>query len=192
MKRYLGLLFVVSLFISACGGDDGGGQSCSTTTPPPPDVGGTWLLSNAFLGDSTCSAEIDDILLEVIGALGGACEVDVEQAGNFVTLTDCASDVLSGCVDSAGVITAPQFASESESGCTVTIDGDLVADSGRSPSTAVFTLPIRFSGNCGGAQNCQAEIEADWTEIVAGQGGSGASTGSFSVRMAAERLSRQR
>lgn len=145
------------------GGDGGGDEECSAEGLEVPEIAGSWLVAELSLTSSDCSGEVDDILQDAI-ARSNECLFQISQDGARVTATDCGGHGWDGCVDEAGDVTIGNSESDSDLGCTVTVDGEISANLSSSPTTGTLRLEVDFSGTCVFEDDCVAVVEGTVTE----------------------------
>jgi hypothetical protein len=140
--------------------------STATRTPTPtptvtPGIAGTWVEDDFELLSSTCPSEVTDALEEEVADLF-PCEYEVSVAGDRATVTDCEGNVTDWEVDSSGVARASFTETQSQSGCTVTVAGDLTIDLSRSPTTQHHVFDVDLQGRCSFG-DCTIILETTWT-----------------------------
>ncbi len=127
-----------------------------------PLVSGVWSLSVGGLATSTCGAELDAAIVQILG-FQAPCNYDVSQAGASITANQCNGAVYQGSVDRDGNVTMSTSAMESEAGCTIAANIQI-----RSQLTANFTpadisLDLNIAGNCEGLRDCRVELSGNFT-----------------------------
>ena len=140
------------------------GTATHTNTPTPtetPGLAGTWIEDDFRLVSSTCPREVTDTLEEEVSDIF-PCEYDISVAGDRATITDCEGNVTDWELDSSGVAHATFTETESQSGCTVTVSGDLTIDLSRSPTTQNHVFDVDLEGRCSFG-DCVVVLETTWT-----------------------------
>jgi hypothetical protein len=122
-------------------------------------IEGTWREDRARLRSSNCSDQLEELLGRMLPFSAGV--LIVERDGDSVTVSDVdQTATLFGGVEGS-VIDVDTSISESGGGCRVSVDLNLRADLGRSPTTATYDLDWQFSG-CPGFFDCMQVIETRW------------------------------
>jgi hypothetical protein len=134
-------------------------------TGEPPDVSGTRFLANPSLSSSNCPDEVDDAVITLFAA-AGSCEYSVEQDGSDVDIENqCGGTArFQGEVDEEGNVDADWDFEASDSGCTVSGEANLRGDLSMPAARVTITLPVNFSGDCGGVDDCTFSFVADFDE----------------------------
>ncbi len=160
---------LLSLAVAGCNG--GSGSPCPSATAP--DVTGTWCQMGAATTESTCSAGTNSLNLTTANGTTSACSFTVGQSGSAVVISSCNQDVaFTGCVDSAGAISADYGLFQAEPGCTVTAPVTLKVEPGAETATASYDFPVSYDGLActAGSMSCRGQIGAQWQRYVCGDG----------------------
>ena len=131
---------------------------------PSIDVSGTWEEDQYRLLSSNCNSDLTNSILSAVEQ-PPVCDYQLSQNGAKVTGQDCAGNIAMGMVDATGTLRfdlPPQ--QQTQNGCTIGISPSESIPVSHSPTVATFTLPITFSGACGGLSNCTIVLQARWTK----------------------------
>jgi hypothetical protein len=132
---------------------------------PPIDVSGTWQEDQYRLLSSDCDSGLTNAILSA-AEQPPVCDYQLSQDGVEVTARDCVGNVAMGMVDATGTLRFDlPSEQQTQNGCMVGISPSETVPVSHSPTVATFTLPITFSGACGGFSNCTIIIQATWTRL---------------------------
>lgn len=163
-RRSSSLAAALLAVLVACGSDDDDGNDmCPADAVQVADVAGDWLVADLALTSSDCSGEVDEIIADAI-ARTNQCLFRVSQDNARVSAVDCGERVWEGCVDESGGVAISYEDSESDLGCTVTVDAQISANLNESPTSGTLRLEVDYSGTCVFEDDCEAVVEGAVTE----------------------------
>jgi hypothetical protein len=136
-----------------------------TTTPTLPPVAGAWREDPLAVTGSTCPTVLTTSFADDL-ASRPACTQAVELAGETaVTVEDCTGTRVDGTLARDGTIRVTYPTTSDTTGdCTVELATSAVIPAGTSPTTAVYTFAVRFSGESCPIADCTIEAAGSWTK----------------------------
>jgi len=144
--------------------DTRGQSETPTATPTLPPVAGAWREEPLAVSGSTCPASVTSGFADDL-ASRPACEQTVELVGEAaVTVEDCTGTRVDGTLARDGTIRITYPTTSGTAGdCTVELAASAVIPAGTSPTTALYTFAIGFSGESCQIADCAIEAGGTWT-----------------------------
>jgi hypothetical protein len=135
--------------------------SPTPTASPTPGVAGVWTEDDFRIPSSSCPNTVVDA---VLGAAAGQfpCETRLTVEGSSISGIDCNNVTAEGEIDASNVARFTSTDSESQAGCTVTVDTVLTIDLSRSPTTAMYEFDVDLRGQCR-INDCRISAETTWS-----------------------------
>jgi hypothetical protein len=128
-------------------------------------VAGIWREEPLSVTGSTCPTVLTTSFAGDL-ASRPACTMTVELVSETaVTVEDCTGTRVDGTLERDGTIriTYPTT-SDTTGACTVELASSAVIPAGTSPTTAVYTFAIAFSGESCEIADCTIEAAGSWTK----------------------------
>ena len=137
-----------------------------TQTPGSPDVTGVWREDELKLISSNCNFVTGNVVAQVVSQVPAVCDTTFSQHGDQVHGVDCAGQTGDGTVDARGILVFTKAAQTQtlDNGCKLTVGQSLTFDASDSPTTAMYTLQLTFSGPCSPFSSCAAHLQSRFTK----------------------------
>ncbi|MCK6557269.1 hypothetical protein L6Q96_22240 [Candidatus Binatia bacterium] len=99
-------------------------------------------------------------MLALLG-LQGPCRFQITQSGQALEIVNCNGVQFQGIVERSGRINAETHFSDPSPICGVSFTAQFSVDAWLLPSTATYSFPIRWTGDCP-LPDCTLIIESQW------------------------------
>jgi hypothetical protein len=138
----------------------------ATATPEVPNIAGVWTEDQLQLVSADCNEATANLVAQGLAQLPLVCDTQLTQNGTQIHGVDCTGSSGDGTIDAAGMLrfTQPPRTQTIVAGCALTATQSLVADASHSPTTALSTLELTFSGSCSPFADCTAHLQSRFTK----------------------------
>jgi hypothetical protein len=138
----------------------------ATATPDVPNVAGVWTADQLQLVSADCNESTASLVAEALAQVPLLCDTQLSQNGTQLHGVDCTGNSGDGTIDAAGMLLFTQLPRTQTivGDCRLTANQSLVADASHSPTTALSTLELTFSGACSPFADCTAHLQSRFTK----------------------------